>query len=123
MARLKLTEVPGSQPDDVERGDWPLKPLKRELSGRLHVDILLNLCVKALRNQDLPTGRLIGESRGQIRHGPDCRVIGPALEADLATGCISKRDAHAEVELVPALRPARRKFGHLLSQRAPNPNR
>ena len=92
--------------DDVERYDRPLETLERELAGRLHVDVVLDLRVETLRDQDLPAGRLVGEPRGEIRHRADRRVVGAALEADLAAGRVAERDARAEVEVVPAFRPA-----------------
>ena len=92
--------------DDVERYDRPLETLEHELAGRFHVDIVLDLCVKTLCNQDLPAGRLVGEPRGEIRHGSDRCVVGATLEADLAAGRVTERDARAEVEVVPAFRPA-----------------
>src|SRR5215207_9255571 len=101
--------------NDVECNDWPLEALEHELAGRLYVDVPLDLCVEPLRNQDLTARRLAGKPRGEVRHPPDCRVVGAALEADLAAGHVTERDARAEVEVVPALRPARCELGHLLA--------
>src|SRR5205814_1306703 len=63
------------------------------------------------------------EGRCEIRDRSDRGVVGAALEADLATGCVTEGDAHAEVEVVSTPRPLRHKLRDLVAQRASGPHR
>ena len=47
--------------EHVECGDRSLEPLEPELAHRLHLDLVSDLRVQALRDEDLAGGGLVGE--------------------------------------------------------------
>jgi hypothetical protein len=77
-------------------GRW--NPLSVNSPTGLYVDGALDLRVETLLDQDLAGDRLVSEARREIRHRPDRRVVGAALEADLATGRVAEGDTDAEVQ-------------------------
>src|SRR3954447_8472782 len=91
--------------DDVERRDGSRETLQGELAGRLDIDLVFDLRVEPLRDQDLTSGRLIGQAGCEIGDRSDRRVIGATLEAHLPARGIPECDPRPEVEAVPPLPP------------------
>ena len=104
--------------DDVERCDRALETLEGHLADRLHLDVVLDFRVETLCDQDLAGGRLVRKPRREVRNRADRRIVGAALEADLAAGRVAKGDASAEVEVITALPPPRRQLCHFRTERA-----
>jgi hypothetical protein len=61
VGRLRCRLVNG---EDVERRHRSRESLECELADRLRVDVVLDLRVETLRDENLFTGRLVGEPRG-----------------------------------------------------------
>jgi hypothetical protein len=71
------------------------------------LNVGLHFRIETLRDQDLAAGGFVGKPRGEVRYRADRRIVGAALEAHLAAGRVTKRDACAEVESARALRASR----------------
>ena len=68
----------------IVRRQRPPDPLQLELTDRLDLHGVLDLHQHSRTDEDLSGLRLIAQSRGNVRHGPDSGVVEPAFKADSA---------------------------------------
>jgi hypothetical protein len=89
----------------IVRRQRPPDPLQLELTDRLDLHGVLDLHQHSRTDEDLSGLRLIAQSRGNVRHGPDSGVVEPAFKADSAERSEAVRYADAEANLMPKAAP------------------
>src|ERR1700723_629709 len=83
--------------------DRMIEALQMQIVERLAFDPWLDHAVDAPAHPDLAGLGLVARPRGEVGDAADRGVFEPLLKADLAQGRISKRDAEAEAQTMPAV--------------------
>ena len=104
----------------IVRRQRPPDPLQLELTDRLDLHGVLDLHQHSRTDEDLSGLRLIAQSRGNVRHGPNSGVVEPAFKADSAERSEVVRYADAETKLMPKAAPSSRQCSDVSRIPAPS---
>jgi hypothetical protein len=107
---VRLLEFVSRCGDHIIRRQRPPDPLQLELADRLDLYGIFDLRQHSRADEDLPWFGLVAEPGGDVRYGPDGRIVEASFKPDGAERGKSVRNPDAEANVVSQVTPPIGKF-------------